>query len=507
MALANFFDKISLGAAQRIKNYDRSSFESKLLSTHISIVYSNNAVATKEGRVAIDLAVRILARLYPNIHLMDLAKDSIGSAITSAAQATALSINPEIELNGNKDPDICLVVGSLYGFKPKGKPFYIGSTGWKGFFSPNTERACSDNENPFGAGAAVCIAAANIFRFLFSEELNDPLLDGDVCFSVFSQKINAAKEEEPKLPNEVNIGFTLVGTGAIGNAVLWTLLQLNELAGFINLIDDQEVSPSNLQRYILMFQQHKDKSKVLELQKMFDCFPRLNINPLKNKWQSSVGSLTPKDLELLAVALDSKEERLLIQSTLPKKIVNAWTSHEDVGVSRHFNFLETVCLSCLYLPKEKQKSESEKIAEILNLPEIQVRNYIANSLPVDEAFVRSVAQSLTIDVDELRPFIGKPVQIFYSEGICGERIISKTKGVQELEVPLAHESVLAGILQAAEIVIESNQLRKQVIEPLTKINLLKPLHDYLLEDEDKNYARSCICIDSVFTKRYKEKWK
>jgi hypothetical protein len=90
---------------------------------------------------------------------------------------------------------------------------------------------------------------------------------------------------------------------------------------------------------------------------------------------------------------------------LPKIIINAWTSQQDIGVSRHFNFAESLCLSCLYIPKQKQKSESVKIAESLKMPEIEVRKYIANSIMVDEGFIFMVAQSLSIPVDQLRPFI------------------------------------------------------------------------------------------------------
>ena len=506
MALANFFDKISLSAAQRIKQYDRSAFQDKLLTTRITIVYGDNAVVTKEGTVALDLVVRILARLYPNLQFFNLAQDARGSAITNALRTTALSINPELTINEGGVPHICLVIGEVRGFTPVGRCFYVGSNGWKALFSVNSALRCGETQNPFGAAAAVCIAAANIFRFVFADELDNPTLDSELCFSVFSQRIEAQDEQEPLLPEEIRLGFTLVGTGAIGNAVLWTLLQLNELSGFINLIDDQDVSLTNLQRYALMSQKHVDKSKVVELKKMFDHFPNLSVNLFPHKWQSVIGSLLPKDLELLMVALDSKEERLLIQAALPKKIINAWTSQQDIGVSRHFNFSDSVCLSCLYLPKQKQKSESVKIAESLKLPEHLVRSYIANSIPVDDAFIFLVAQSLNVDINQLRPYIGKPVQIFFSEGICGERIISSGSGSQDLEVPLAHESILAGILAAAEIVIESVQLRDYEIEPLTKINLLMPIHKFLQEEEGKNAASRCICTDPVFVNRFKEKW-
>ncbi|SHF40088.1 E2 ligase fold family C protein [Flavisolibacter ginsengisoli] len=508
MALANFFDKISLGAAQRIKNYDRSSFENKLLATRLAIVYSDNAVQTNEGKFALDLAVRILARLYPNIQFVDHSSDGYGSTITKELKATSFRINPVLNVNEVEAPDITLVIGSVDDRQVGGQCFFTGSSGWKATFSTQSSMNCADTQNPFGAAASVCIAAANIFRFLFAEELGHPSLDREVCFSVFSQQINAINKEEPALPADITLGFTLVGTGAIGNSILWCLLQLPTLKGFLNLIDDQEVSLTNLQRYALMEQEHVRKSKVVELEKMFTRFPNLTVNPFLNKWQEIIATLRPNDLELMAVALDSKEQRLLIQSTLPKKIINAWTSQQDIGVSRHFNFAENVCLACLYIPKQKQKSESVKIAESLKLPEELVRNYIANSIMVDEGFIFMVAKSLSIPVDQLRSLIGKPVQVFYSEGICGERIIrsSSASGHQDLEVPLAHESFLAGILAAAEIIIESAQLRLNKIEPLTKINLLMPLHNFLKEDEEKNLQARCICTEPIFVKRFKTKW-
>jgi molybdopterin/thiamine biosynthesis adenylyltransferase len=507
MALANFFDKISLGAAQRIKNYDRSAFEDKLLATHLAIVYGEDAVGSREGNIALDLAVRILSRLYPNIQLICLVSDEKGAFITKELQTTALNINPELALNEGREPHINLVIGKAAGFIPGvGKCFYVGSNGWKAYFSPSDPLPCGVTQNPFGAATAICFAAGNIFRYLFAEELGQPTLDSDVCFSVFSQKIDAWHEQPPELPSEINLGFTLVGTGAIGNAVLWSLLQLKELSGFINLLDDQDVSLTNLQRYVLMFQEHIEKRKVEQLKMMFAHFEGLRINPFPNKWQTVISRLTQKDLELFVVALDSKEERLRIQSVMPKKIINAWTSQQDIGVSRHFDFAEKVCLSCLYIPNGKQKSESVKIAESLKLPEGLVRSYIANNVPVDESFIFVVSQSLGVDISELRPYVGKPIQIFYSEGICGERIIKAGNGSHDLDVPLAHESILAGILAAAEIIIESAQLRQDQIEPLTKINLLMPLHNFLLEEEFKNTTGRCICVDQMFVNQYRQKW-
>ena len=67
MALANFFDKIHLGAAQILKNYNRSTFETKLLSNCVGLSIGTLALETYEGRVALDLLIRLLARLHPTM--------------------------------------------------------------------------------------------------------------------------------------------------------------------------------------------------------------------------------------------------------------------------------------------------------------------------------------------------------------------------------------------------------------------------------------------------------
>ena len=191
--------------------------------------------------------------------------------------------------------------------------------------------------------------------------------------------------------------------------------------------------------------------------------------------------------------------------------MNAWTSPEGIGVSRHLDFTRELCLSCLYLPLHKHKSDSEKIAESLGNPALEpfIREYLANKLPVDDRFIAGISQNTNIDAQLLSTFREQRVEIFYAEAICGGRVIPGRADGQtayDMEVPLAQESVLAGLLLGAEVVIRSLQLRKKQIEPLTKINMMQPIHNYLLEAETKHHSGLCICQDPIFLDRYKDKW-
>lgn len=511
MPLANFFDKISLSASQRIKGYDRSSFEEKLLSTCIGIVYGDNSLETSEGRSALDLAVRIFSRLYPNIKFINLAVGTGSISYTDQLKSLATKINPDINCSDEQIPTVHLVIGEVEGFEEHQTRIYVGSNNWTACFSLTRAQPCHDTNNPFGAGSAVCFGAANVFRYVFRDELEQMPLDSDFCFSAFNQRLVQMDDSQPALPASIAVDFTLVGTGAIGNAVLWGLLELQELRGRMMLIDDQTVSLSNLQRYALMLQDHVDHCKVSVIKELFEKHPELFVETLQDKWQNVARGLAKEQLALLATAVDTTKERLEIQSLLPREILNAWTSPEGIGVSRHLNFAKDVCLSCLYLPTHKVKSDSEKISESLGNADLEpfIRHYLANKLPIDDHFVAAISQNTGIDAELLSYYKGQPLEIFYSDAICGGRAVrseANAQTSQDMEVPLAHESILAGLLLGAEIVIRSAQLREAGIEPLTKIDMMHLMHDYLLEAEGKHHTGLCICQDPLFVNRYIDKW-
>jgi molybdopterin/thiamine biosynthesis adenylyltransferase len=511
MALANFFDKINLGAAQIIKNHDRSAFETKLLSNCVGLYFNASALQSYEGRVALDLLTRLLSRLYPNIKFKnpDHTEDKLG--YIKQLKSIAREINPKIDLGDEQEETFIISVGCAPTHSGSVPVLYLGSDDWKAYHSTTTPQTVGSSQNPFGAASAACITCSNLFRAMFSEELGKPLLDENICFSTFSQTIQPS-ESEPGLPMEVPINFTLVGAGAIGNAALWALLQLSNARGRVSLIDKETVSLSNLQRYVLMMQNHVDHPKVEVIREIFkNRNSGLIIEPFPSAWQEVVGILQSNQLRLLATAIDTKAERLLIQSVLPQKIINAWTSPDCLGVSRHFDFLNEVCLSCLYFPSMKVRSESQKIADALNMGQNEpfIRSYLAKNIPIDEQFIATTNEVGGIELEKLSLYKNQPVRVLYSEGICGGRVLSvQTDGQvpQDMEVPLAHESALAGILLAAEVVIDALQLRQEPIEPLTKLNLMRPLHPYMREKEKKNYSGKCLCQDEVFQKRYSEKW-
>jgi hypothetical protein len=166
---------------------------------------------------------------------------------------------------------------------------------------------------------------------------------------------------------------------------------------------------------------------------------------------------------------------------------------------------------CLYLPEGKQKNIDQLVTEAIGFPQdalMEVRNLLYRQTPLNRAYLERIANGLKIDVQPLLRLEGKPLQVFYREAVCGGLIVSLNKGASqgEVEVPLAFQSALAGIMLAAEIVLARSALRKQAPPTTTTIDLLKPIGSYFAFPQQKHPSGKCICQDSDFIEAYQAKY-
>lgn len=510
MGMGNFFDKAALGAAQILKGFDRKNFEEILMNQRIGIVFDKVAAESHEGRATLDLLVRLTARLYPNLQIINLNDNNV--KLLKKLEECAKSINPEINLSKSEEATINLIVGNTTYQTGKNTKFYIGSDEWIAKLSTTKPVGSVNSNNPFGAGAAACFGAANVFRMVFKNQLTKGECDKDFSVSLFDYiKSNTyLKNNGPKL-DKIHLDETqLIGIGAIGNSVIWALGNIPGLIGKLEIIDNQEIDLTNLQRYVLASQGDVNKSKVI-LAKEFMSNSQLTIKEQPYSWEKYVQNRKDWLIKKVAVCVDSAKDRIIVQSSLPKKIFNAWTQPASIGVSRHLDFINNACIVCLYLPDSKKKNKSEMIAESLGLSEHEplIRRFIATQTPVDEMILSLVSNANSIPLNELEGYKGKHMEIFYSEVVCGGvlmRLNPNAQEIPEIEVPSAFESALAGILLASEIIIDAGNLRNKNLPSISKFNLLRPLSSYLLEDQHKHHSLRCICQDPIFQKSYKKKW-
>jgi hypothetical protein len=505
MASANFMDRVVSAASQVLTNFQPSAFESKLAEQVIGLSFDGAAVQSPEGVASLDLTVRLLSRLYPTIALRPL--DPTAKSHVGCLENLAKSINPDIDLaKTRKVVTVSVVVGSSP-TRAKCPTFFVGSDGWKARLSNRRPVGSGGSSNPFGAGAAACFAAANVFRTVFAQQLEGGDPDELIELSMLSYA-QGAVEAGPGFDG-ADIGDThLVGLGAIGNGAIWAMARARGLKGSLHLVDHETVDLSNLQRYVLTEQSHVGAVKV-DLARSALTGTTLEVSMHPVKWDAYVNARNDWLFERVAVGLDNAADRIAVQGALPKWIVNAWTQEIDLGVSRHGFDYAGACLACLYLPNGRVKDEDEKMAEELRMPEarLEIRELLQKNKPVDQAFAQRVATAFGIQPDALHEFVGQPARSFHQRAICGGFVMRLTDGAQpgRAVVPMSFQSALAGIMLAADLVKHAAGLLDMPTTS-TRINLLRPLASHLHDPKAKDASGRCVCADQDFIAAYRRKY-
>lgn len=505
MALARFFEKTALAASHILQGFDRQTFADSLESKKISVFFDSAAENAQEGRWTLQLAINLIARLYPNVSIVT--KNE--SALLKELVAIVKSINPRAELGHDlKNSSACLVVGE--NIPPVDAPLiYVGSQGWITKISAHSPVGSANSRVPFGADAAACIGVANLFRATFKSQLEDGRLDEKWHASLFDLNPLNMSPANPEI-GRIDFAEThLVGIGAIGNGCIWSLSRMRNMRGTLHLIEDQAIELSNLQRYVLTNDVSEGRAKV-ELAKEHLVNSGLNVLLHQCRWEAYLSKRNNWRIPRVAVAVDSAEDRRAIQAALPEWIVNAWTQLGDLGVSRH-NFLSNqACLMCLY-SSGPRKNEDESIAEVIGLPEekLNIRRMLMTNEPLDNMFLTKIANAMKINITELARFEGESLRLFHAQAICGGTLLhlgANPISQRAVQVPMAFQSALAGTLLAAELVAKAAGLKSCPPPVTTKLDLLRPLGPYLSFSEAKASAGCCICQDADYIDAFKQKY-
>lgn len=507
MARADYFDRSVQAAFQILEDFDQHAFLKKVDSHRVAIAFDSN-IQTPEAASAADLTIRLLARFYPKIAIVPLDKAARRTALK--LKKLALAINPKISIihdfAGVKD--IIVIGQTTPPVKKNVSPIYIGSDGWIAKLSRHNPIGSKPSNNPFGAGIAACLAAANIFRSIFTTAS----LDDDINISVLELDPQALAPLNPKL-DKVDLGQVfLVGAGAVGNGFLWALSRYPVLTGQLNVIDHDSVDLFNIQRYALTERKHKGASKVKIAKSVFVKHPGIRVTPISKKWEEFVSGL-PEDewfFERVVSALDTPEDRINLQASLPKWIVNAWTGKGDVGVSHH-DFSNHACLACLYIPTHEALNEDQLIAHALGLPQdkptlMDVRTRLEINTPNDRPLLERISIAKAVPIEKLLPYEGLTLRSLYSQGVCSGAVMELANGTvtSRAEVPMPFQSAFAGILEAATLI--SHVCGSTHKTGMARINLLNtfPSNRGFSWTPPKNSR--CYCNDVDYQNVYAEKY-
>jgi hypothetical protein len=513
MAVADYFQRAAMAASQVLQDFDYDGFI-RLLNRHrIGLMIDSGAAKSLEGAATADLAVRLLARFYPKLAIIP--ADSGAKPEAEMLRQLALGINPAISTTDTLDGVThCLVIGtSRTTLKRKGaRIIYIGSSNWVVKLSMKTPVGCGVTKNPFAAGAAACLGVANLFRIVFAKQLVNASLDGDVAFSLLTlDRVTSKKSPAYKAPDVGRV--FLAGAGAIGSGTLWALGR-SGARGVLNIIDPQRLELSNMQRYVMAIMDDVEKFKTALAAKWLSGANGITVSPHTMTWDEFS---YPSDwrFERVLVALDSAEARIGVQASLPKWVANAYTLNSGIGVSRHHFSNNSACLACLYLPAGVVPSEDVLVASALGFqttaqhPEImEIRRRLDRGEPCERAFLERIAAKKGISFEKLLPFENHPLRDLYQQGVCGGQIIGIDVDGRETraEVPMAFQSAMAGILLAAELVLDASGARDATFPAVTRYDLHRALPEIHSVHRRKDKDGRCLCQDPDYIAAYHEKY-
>ena len=425
MALADYFPRDAVAISQVLQGFQTDRFTEELESVRVAIAFGEEAATSRDGRELLDLSVRLAARLYSSLTIATVPR---GDGFAKELIALAISINPNIGISKTGTADVALSIG-VDAPVVNAPTVFAGCDGWMAMVGTEGPYKTSDQGNPFGAGFAACLAAANLFRFLFLPD-GPTLLDDDICFPPDAASLPSFSA------STLTDSLVLVGVGAVGNSTAWALAR-TPLTGQVYLVDPQLVELGNLQRYVLCARSDEGGVKVEVVGKQF--VGALQALPHHGTWASFLGE-KGYIWERILVALDSAHDRRAVQATLPRWIANAWTQVGDLGASAHSFLGQDACLACLYLPTQKSNSQDQIIAEGLKIPQFQnrVRNLLGDGQATGKEICDSVATAWGIPTKKLDPYLDRPIRELWVDGICGGGIIPLGEAgpaPRELQVP------------------------------------------------------------------------
>jgi ThiF family len=477
MALAPFFRRSAVAAAQVLAGYDEAAIAQRLEDHTVALTLTDGALSCPEGAALADLTTRLLARLYPRL------------AVPPELEALVRQINPDAELT-QRDADVAIAVGAAAA-PTAPVTVYAGSDGWIGRAGTAGPYALGSTANPFGPGVAACLACANVFRAVFG--LGD--LDEDAGL--------AAAPEGTELPAGVDLGeVVLVGSGAVGTAAAWALGRA-PVTGRVHLVDHETLELGNLQRYVLTTLEDVGHPKVDVLAA---AAPFVAHEETWAAFCDGHGHRWPRVL----VAVDSARARREVQASLPRWIANAWTQPGDLGVSVHPWTDTGACLNCLYLPTGLTPSDDVVVARALGIePEAaEVRRLLFQAAAAPPDMLERIAEALNLDRAAVAPYAHRPLRALYTEGVCGGAVLPLDRAgrpAADAHVPLAHQSALAGVLLAAAGVADALGC-SPASTMILRLDVLHAVPPSPMHPAAKDPRGICICQDPVYREAWEQKW-
>ncbi|WP_161569937.1 ThiF family adenylyltransferase [Salinigranum halophilum] len=388
----------------------------------------------------------------------------------------------------------------------------VGSDGWLvQVATDGTPTPFSGQVNSVGSYGAACMGVAEVFKTVLRESVSAENIRGritpvgSVTFSTYDYSVDPVNAANPELPGVVNLhNLNVVGVGAGGGALVQTLSALDAVRGTIRLVDSDEVSASNLNRYIWAYRRDVGSMKA-EVGKrvVVDAHPALTfaVQAHPEPYIQFSDRVDSDALELVVSAVDTVRARKQIQWDFPETVLDAATNEQGDYVVLRVAFGEGQCLACKHQGRSNGvEREMSVLSEQIGLDAETLVDMNTDNAAFTREQVDRVAEHVDGNSDITVPEPGERFSDWFRLH-CGHIDL----GGADMEVPVPFLPVTAGVLVAGEV-IKQRHFPEAVVDNRFTHNMLgvpvEGMHRFTNPHPDCE-----VCGDPDAVARYEEKWE
>lgn len=517
MAIAPFFSRAS-DAVRGVADIQPEELANLLENRVIEVKLASGTADSPNYSLGAEILVNLLSRLYPSLALDGPAE------LVSRCREIATAVNPQVELlipGATSKRAVSVTYGDAE--RATDSDISVSAAAWcVAIDQPNPAGAV--NSTSFGALGAACLAAAEVFRTVFADHLGvrgrqAPQPGAIDLITSRADLITPIVDIEGVVLPDLH----LVGAGAIGQAC-GLALSTSGARGTLTVVDPQIVELSNLQRYVLSSMEDVGKLKTSIVDRVLSA-KGWTVKQVEAEWGKEPHA-GPRQSNVL-VALDTAQDRLGVAVGLHKRVYNAFTQPDDLGWSRHEEFGQAPCLACLYYPSRQRPSDDELIAIALRQHRLRVLSYFVTGAPVgfplpliassadiptpgdaptwlQKSLLEDLIAAGLVAADQANAWLGRTIGHLYAEGICGGAILNfgGRPGDNDVIVPLAHQSVFAGVMLALQPLVSAipDLLKYRSPSAEGRFDLNAGLPQVVARPRQK--TGGCFCSDPDYVKAF-----
>ncbi len=351
---------------------------------------------TRRGQLMTSVAANLLARLAPFVRRVELDVPGhatpvrgipglsrvrgFGPSLLELMERSASTAHAPRRLGpSGRTPLAHLAIGAPRPGSGEGV-ISIDGAGWNAALARGTRapqvRNSSGGFNPFGPLVAAALGVSEVAKTVFRELAGErgrsrfPALRGPLRWNLWSHDDG---DGNPPLPERLDLGsIALAGLGALGSAASYALARLHPITGSVELVDDDAVDRSNLERMITADRDDVGRRKTTVAAHAL-ARRGLRLEVVNERY--GVRFPDGAGARVIVVGVDNLEGRRAIARLVrrgPHALYHGGMHGDEILVSRHVRGF-TPCLECLYPPEDRVSATAARLGVPLEVAGALVR--------------------------------------------------------------------------------------------------------------------------------------